>query len=249
MAKTCIIVPAYNEEERLPLSDFEAWYPSHPDIHILFVNDGSTDKTLSILEKHVLKWPENASVFDMPKNGGKAEAVRAGTMHILNKSEFNFVGYLDADLATPLFEVDHLLSYYEVHSHLQMTFGSRFMRIGAKVKRSTIRHYLGRVFATAASMLLQIPVYDTQCGAKTFRSDLAKRIFSEPFISSWLFDVELMARILSWKGKKETLQILLEVPLYEWIDKKGSKIKLKHMLKVPIELFQIWSNYRKKMKP
>ena len=104
------------------------------------------------------------------------------------------------------------------------------MRIGARVKRSTVRHYFGRVFATAASMLLKIPVYDTQCGAKTFRADLAKQIFAEPFISSWLFDVELMARILSLKGKAITLTILLEVPLHEWIDKKGSKIRIKHLL-------------------
>lgn len=249
MAKTCIIVPAYNEEERLPLAEFEAWYPMHPDTHILFVNDGSTDGTLRMLETHVAKWPEHASFYDIPRNAGKAAAVRSGTLHILEKGGFDFVGYLDADLATPLFEVDHLLGYYNAHPQLVMTFGSRFMRIGAKVKRSTVRHYFGRVFATAASVLLGIPVYDTQCGAKTFRAELAQQIFAAPFISSWLFDVELLARILSSMGREQALEMLLEVPLHEWVDKKGSKIRLKHLMQVPFELFQIWYNYRKKMKP
>ena len=84
--------------------------------------------------------------------------------------------------------------------------------------------------------------------SKTFKAELATDIFKAPFISSWLFDVELMARILSMMGRKQALEKLLEVPLHEWIDKKGSKIRMKHLMQVPFELFQIWANYRKKMK-
>ncbi|KAK3287117.1 hypothetical protein CYMTET_5346 [Cymbomonas tetramitiformis] len=87
-----------------------------------------------------------------------------------------------------------------------MVFGARVALLGRYIQRKASRHYLGRIFATLASLVLDVPIYDTQCGAKMFRvtPDL-NTVLSQPFRSRWIFDVELIARFVALRKKSATL--------------------------------------------
>ena len=85
---------------------------------------------------------------------------------------------------------------------------------------------VGRFFATLIGWTIKIPFYDTQCGAKVFSSDVVPTIISTPFVSRWLFDVEIILRLKQLLGKEVT-SLLYEYPISEWNDVKGSKITWK----------------------
>lgn len=130
-----------------------------------------------------------------------------------------------------------------------MAFGSRVKRLGIRLERSGLRHYVGRVFATEASMLLGLPVYDTQCGAKLFKSSLAQEVFREPFQSRWFFDVEIFFRLLAVLGRARVEREIIEVPLDSWIEKGSTKVGWTDFLRAPFELLRIYWFYRKRAKP
>lgn len=238
MSKSCIIVPCYNEAERLSTEAFRSFCSSNKDIVFLFVNDGSTDHTLSILQAFSRELDGKAQVLDLSKNGGKAEAVRQGLRKALD-ADFTWIGYLDADLATPLTELPRMLRLAEENPDCKVILGSRIKRMGARIERNPMRHYIGRVFATAAGTLLKLPVYDTQCGAKLLHRSVLSEVLQQPFTSAWLFDVELLGRIRNHFGTEKTLQICLEMPLLQWEEIGGSKLRLKHFLRLPFELWKV----------
>ena len=105
------------------------------------------------------------------------------------------------------------------------------------------RHYLGRIFATCVSLSLNLPTYDTQCGYKLIKSELAKSIFKDPFVSPWFFDVELLFRIKNSKGADFVKKHVYEFPLFEWEEVEGSKIKLIDYFTVPFQLLKIKRKY------
>ena len=203
-----IVVPCYNEAARLRVADFVA-FARDPETRarLLFVNDGSTDGTLEVLREARKQCPERIEVLNLASNVGKAEAVRLGMRQICGDAAVaaeaarpppSFVGFWDADLATPL---DHVRLFREVfvdRPETDMVFGARVGLLGRDIRRSARRHYVGRVFATLASLALRMPVYDTQCGAKLFRVDGDLRAaLSEPFDTRWVFDCELIGRYAS----------------------------------------------------
>jgi len=238
MSKACIIVPCYNEELRLEVEPFLDFADGHPDIHFLFVDDGSKDQTTNVLAK-LCKQSNQLNYITLEENVGKAEAVRKG---ILKCSEnYSIVGYLDADLATPLEEMIRLLHIFESRN-TKFLLASRVKRLGTKINRKPLRHILGRIFATLTSLLVELPVYDSQCGAKWINSEVALTIFKEPFISKWLFDVELLFRMK--KYLPSDVPNILEVPLYYWIEKGESKIKFTDTFNFPIELLRIALKYK-----
>jgi len=248
MLKTCIILPCYNEEKRLCLRYFQTFYqqPLSELIDLYFVNDGSTDSTLNVLRRIRRINEDQINIYDMPENAGKAEAIRKVVLKVADDAAYGCIGYFDGDLSTPLEEAFLLLEHLNKNKNFQAAFGSRIKRLGASITRYIPRHYLGRVFATAASMLLNLPVYDTQCGAKLFEKELARRIFREKFISRWLFDIELFARIIELFGIEETKKMMIEVPLNRWVDHGDSKITAKDILKVPFEFLRIGVRYKTK---
>lgn len=240
--KLIIIVPCYNEEDRLPQQDFLDFISAN-DIHFCFVNDGSSDRTIDVLQKLKGAFSDKISIIDYANNVGKAEAIRKGIHSIVPQNKYEYIGYFDADLATPLKEIRLLLNSLVLSESYEFAFGARVLRLGSIIKRSSVRHYLSRLFATFASMILKLPVYDTQCGAKIFKIKLAKRIFRDPFITNWLFDIELFART---KNLRKGIQPFIEIPLSQWIEKRGSKIKLRDFFMVPLELIKIRNHYSKK---
>jgi hypothetical protein len=171
---------------------------------------------------------------------GKAEAVRRGMNHALTLGA-KVVGYLDADFATPAKDMLALLNKLEANE-VKVCLGSRWLHLGAKIDRTAFRHYGGRVFATIASSVLKLNIYDTQCGAKAFCvSEVLVRSISEPFLSRWAFDVELIGRLLNDASEdaRYTEQDFIEIPLQTWRDIRGSKIRIADMVTATFELLLI----------
>ncbi|HNW97944.1 MAG TPA: glycosyltransferase family 2 protein [Bacteroidales bacterium] len=244
MNSCCIIVPCYNEEKRLPIIDFENFISNNENFILLFVNDGSSDNTQEVIDSLAKKNPEKIFSYKLEKNSGKAEAVRQGFIYAIENINSDYFSYLDADLATPLIEIKRLHSIINKNPNWQLIFGSRFKRLGVTINRKIYRHYLGRVIATFISMILKLPIYDTQCGAKIFSKELASSLFQLEFISRWLFDVEIFARIIKQKGREAIYNIAFEEPLQEWVEVSGSKINFLDMIKIPIELIRIKFKYK-----
>jgi len=244
--ETGVVVPCYNEARRLPAEKFKAFCRERPWVHFCFVNDGSSDGTLDVLRKIKNDFPKQVSVDDLGENRGKGEAVRAGVKQLCKAGGFAFIGYWDADLSTPLDEIPRFLDVAREHPGVEFLCGSRIRRMGAVVERKPHRHYLGRVFATATSLLLHLGVYDTQCGAKLFTAKLAERIFDEPFLSWWFFDVELFARTIAMVGLEEAQRAIFEVPVREWREREGSKRTPLTYLRAPVDLLRIHGHYKLK---
>ena len=244
MKKVCIIIPCYNEEKRLPLEEYESFLGKNKNIFICFVNDGSTDGTFAVLRALCNKYINKAHLVSYPKNAGKAEAVRRGIHFCNNELDFEYIGYFDADLSTPLDACFKLKSY--LSDEIKFVFGSRIMRIGSVIERSFKRHLIGRIIATLISNMLKMKVYDTQCGSKLFSKDLSLYLFKDPFISKWLFDVEIFFRIIKKYGMEGALRKMIEIPLERWIDKGPSKVKMTYFFKLWLDLYAINKKYRKK---
>ena len=247
MSRTCIAIPCYNEETRLPVGEFEEYFASHKDVDFCFVNDGSTDDTIMVLTRLCKGWEERMAIVSLQKNSGKAEAVRAGIIHALSLKKYHKVGFWDADLATPLEEIDYLSEFMDKNESFAFAFGSRIKTLGVLIERKLLRHYFGRVFATFASGVVRLPVYDTQCGAKLMKSEVAKKVFDRSFSSKWLFDIEIFARMIEIYGHNEAEKMMVEVPLRKWIDKGNSRITMTYLLKMPFELFSIYRSHRKNL--
>ena len=239
-----LIIPCYNEADRLNQTAFVEFSQQNPDIGFLFVNDGSTDTTSVMIAAMIMQAGKQIKLLDLPGNVGKAEAVRQGILLTLRENPPEYVGYWDADLATPLDAVHDLRRAAATTPKKRFVCGSRVRRMGASIERQCLRHYFGRVVATAASTILDLPFYDTQCGAKLIESELAALIFRQPFISRWLFDLELIARIIEAFGHPEACRTILEVPLREWKDIGESKIKFSYLPRIPYELYLIRQAYR-----
>ncbi len=223
----CLVVPCYNEAHRLDIKSFREFVARKNNVRLLFVDDGSRDNTLAVLEQLRKSCPDRIDVLALKQNSGKAEAVRRGILHALDALPLRAVGFWDADLATPLTTVDSFSEILDGYPEIEMVLGARVKLLGRHVERRLIRHYLGRVFATAASTVLKLPIYDTQCGAKLFRVRAETRpIFEPPFLSRWVFDVEIIARylILFRNENRNAESAIYEYPLETWVDVAGSKV-------------------------
>jgi dolichyl-phosphate beta-glucosyltransferase len=159
VSRIALVVPCYNEEKRLDAGVLRgATLPGH-DLELVLVDDGSRDGTRAVLESIARDRP-GTHVLALEKNSGKAEAVRRGVLDALGR-EPDAVGFWDADLATPLSELPAFVDVLEEHPHVDIVIGSRVKLMGRVIERQTWRHYAGRLFATAASVALDLPVYDT----------------------------------------------------------------------------------------
>ena len=241
MPKTCIVVPCYNEAGRLKVGEFLERTRRETDLHFLFVNDGSTDGTRELLVRLSQACPERIRSIDLERNGGKAEAVRRGILESLEPG-YDVIGYWDADLATPLDAIPVFCRILEDRG-ADAVIGSRVRLLGRHIRRRPLRHYLGRLFATCASLAIGLPVYDTQCGAKIFRNtERLRQVFRSPFRVKWTFDVEILARFLLLErifGGPATRDRFVEYPLERWDDVPGSKLKGRDFFRGAWEILKI----------
>jgi glycosyltransferase involved in cell wall biosynthesis len=212
---TTVVVPCFNEAGRIDLAAFSS-LADRGDLGLVFVDDGSTDATFEVLRR--LHQP-TVEVIRFESNRGKAEAVRCGLQRAI-ESGADRVAYYDADLASPPAELIRLLGALD--GEVDVVLGSRVALLGHHIRRRATRHYLGRVFATFASLVLRIPVYDTQCGLKTFRvTDSLRAAVAEPFGTRWAFDVELLQRLIDGGTPVDRI---VEIPLNDWRDVAGSHV-------------------------
>jgi glycosyltransferase involved in cell wall biosynthesis len=244
--RVTIVVPAYNEAERLDPGAFLQFAAERDWLQFLFVDDGSNDGSRDLFGNMERECPAQIRTLGFTENQGKAEAVRRGLLLAL-EAKADLVGFWDADLATPLGEIDGFVSRFDSNPDLEMVLGSRVRLLGADIERDTARHYFGRVAATLASAVLGLAVYDTQCGAKLFRVNQTLRsIFSEPFLTRWIFDIEILARWLELRAadRGRVARIIQEVPVRSWCDVSGSRLKLRDFARVPLDLWKIHRRYR-----
>ena len=238
----CVIVPCYNEANRFPEEQFKQFLSSYPKVQLIFVNDGSSDNTLSLLTALAAAFPQQVETLSLLKNQGKAVAVQEGMLHALKQSSSDRFAYLDADLSTSLEECTLLAK--KINTATGFVFGSRILKTDNRIERKWYRFFIGRVIATVISKMMGISIYDTQCGCKVFDRELVPIAFEAPFSSRWLFDVEIFFRLINALGKKEMVAQAKEVPLEQWIDTEDSRVKFSYMFQLWLDLAIIYRRYK-----
>ena len=224
------------------MEEYSNFLNTNETVFLCFVNDGSTDNTHSVLSRLKQKHGTQIEILSLEKNSGKAEAVRAGIQHCNQYFDHRNIGYLDADLATTLEEFMTLQDYLD--ERIAFCFGCRILKIGSTIVREKTRFWMGRIVATFISSVLQIRVYDTQCGCKIFTKELSELLFQKEFTSKWLFDVELFYRMILLYGREEAVDKMAEIPLKLWVEKGNSKVKSTYFFKLWYDLYQIKKRYK-----
>jgi glycosyltransferase involved in cell wall biosynthesis len=240
-----IVVPCFNESQRIPTNEFISFLKKDNHTKIVFSDDGSTDNTIQVLKEIQNSNKDKVFIVSSNQNQGKAEAVREGVLFCFrNDLDFDSIAYLDADLSTSLEEC--LFISNEINENILFSFGSRILKIDTNIERKLFRHLTGRIIATIISEMLRITVYDTQCGCKVFKQSLAKEVFREKFISKWLFDVEIFYRIIHLYDRVKIQNISKEIPLKSWIAGAESKVKITYFFRMWFDLFFIYRKYNGK---
>jgi glycosyltransferase involved in cell wall biosynthesis len=252
MRSTVIVVPCWNEARRLPVERFESFLAAEPDVGFVFVDDGSTDATPERLRTLARFASDRVRVLTLVANQGKAEAVRRGMLEALG-GDPSWVGFWDADLSTPLPVILDFRRLLEARPELELVMGARVRLLGRAIRRSALRHYLGRLSATWIALTLGLRVYDTQCGAKLFRNGpRLGPLFREPFLARWLFDVEILARRIALErrhGAPPAEASVFEYPVAEWADVGGSKLHAVAYLRAAFDLLRIRRRYLRRRQP
>jgi glycosyltransferase involved in cell wall biosynthesis len=237
MQKTAIIIPCYNEEKRIK-KELVVSLLTQCDVDIYLANDGSTDGTIKVLEDIAADYKERCIVIDYKQNRGKAATIYNAANELLNSNLYSHIGYFDADFSTPVPEMLKMLKELNRKPEFFIT-GCRVKLLNTNINRKLYRHIIGRVIVTLINLRFKLGVYDTQCGAKIFPVTIAKTAFSKPFLTSWLFDMEIFIRLknnnLMYNGR--------EFPLRTWTDVEGSKLGWKTAFKILKEMYILTSNY------
>lgn len=211
-----VVIPAYNEESRIPptLEKVHAYCKEKfREFEILVVDDGSLDKTVSVV-KNIGMHLDHINLIHYPQNAGKGHAVRKGVL----SSRGNLLLICDADLSTPIEELEKLVHF--IHSDYDIAIGSRGLRDSCIVQRQPwYREGMGKTFNLFVRILAIGGIKDTQCGFKLFRGDVARAIFSKAGINGFSFDVEVL-----YLAKKAG-HTIKEVPV-RWINSPFSRVVL-----------------------
>ena len=238
--RTTIVIPCYNEANRLHLEVFLNFARQKPKVSFVFVDDGSQDLTISLLCGAMAAMPKQVDVLMMARNAGKAEAVRHGLQFAANRGD-KYIAFLDADLATPINAINDFISVADRLDNIDVVFGSRAGGLGRRVYRDLHRKIISLVCASMGRLATGLPLKDTQCGAKLFRNTPhLKNCLEAPFTAGWLFDVELFLRISNpSRGKRKNF---FEYPVLEWTEIPGSNIKLSDVIKGGISMTSLILN-------
>ena len=237
MKKIAVIVPFYNEEKRIQLNSINELM-SISDVHVFLANDGSTDNTIDILKKINNQYPENSTLFDYLKNQGKANTIYKSILKVSELNSYDYIGYLDADFSTPVKEYVKIIEEIKLNKK-QLIFASRIKLLNSSIIRKWYRHYIGRIIITLINSKFHLGIYDTQCGAKIFSKTIIEVAFQKPFLTAWLFDIEMFIRL-----KEQNLLVKAqEYPIENWKDVDGSKLGFTSVIKIFKEIYILFKNY------
>lgn len=240
--KTGIIIPCYNEEKRLNVEAFIEFIKSHNQYHLCFVNDGSKDNTMKVLERIQEKASRGVSIVDVKKNAGKAAAVRSGARYLYNRQDIEYIGFIDADLSTDFNNFKKLVATLRKDDNLSFVYGSRGKGEG-QIERNVFRNLFSKIVKMIVFLILGLPIEDTQCGAKVFKRDIIPVAYNKVFLTRWLFDVEIFIRLKKHFGSQDVMNHIYEQPLERWVHVDDSKLGMKDALQIPYKLVSIWFSY------
>ena len=217
MPKLTLVIPAYNEARRLGGTlDAVAAYLAQTgiDANVIVVDDGSTDGTADVAADHVVS-DHPVDVITLPGQRGKGAAVRAGML----AADADVIGFVDADLSTPLDELPRVLEAFE-HGH-DVAIGSRALSRSRLLRaQSPARRVSAWIFRGLAPITAGLHGFsDSQCGFKFFRRDVAKELFGATVVERWVFDVEVL-RLAVHRGYR-----VAQIPV-AWRDHPGSRLRL-----------------------
>lgn len=238
-----VVIPCYNEEERLLGEEFKSFVHKNLGYHLCFVNDGSKDNTLAVLEELRKGKEDYISIYNCEKNGGKAEAVRLGMLHLASQNQYDYIGFLDADLSTNFDDFQDLVTTIST-SKFQIVSGSRMSRMGADITKESARAIISKTINFIIRKTLGMEINDTQCGAKVMTKEIVENTFQNKFMTKWLFDVEIFMRMKKAYGSQKAQELICEQPLKRWIHADGSKLSMKDSVKIVGQIGQIALHYR-----
>jgi CheY-like chemotaxis protein len=238
-----VVIPCYNEEKRLASDEFKQFVNSNLGYHLCFVNDGSEDNTLDVLHKLKKGSEGRISIYNCKENFGKAEAVRLGMLHLSKQQQFDYIGFLDADLSTNFEDFDALVDTIEA-SNFKIVSGSRITRMGAEIKKESARAIISNAINFIIRKTLGMDFKDTQCGAKIMTIDVIEDTFQTKFLTRWLFDVEIFMRMRKKYGLEKAKTLFCEKPLNRWVHKDGSKVSYNDSFKILSQIVQIAFHYK-----
>ena len=235
MDSISIVIPAYNEQKRLPgtleaVTDYLA-RSAYRFREVIVVDDGSSDGTAEVVQRFAAAHGE-ARLLRNPGNLCKGYSVRHGML----EARGDWVLFSDAYLSAPIEELAKLAAAAAAND-AAVAVGSRALdRSLIEIHQSIFREYAGRVFNLLMRLLTGLSLWDTQCGFKLFRRDAAREIFRRQRIERFGFDAEVLfiARLLKFK--------MVEVPV-RWSHSEGTKVSMMgDSLNMFLDLFRIRRN-------
>ena len=229
-----IVIPAYNEEKRLPTSlaqIVEFVEKQEYSVEVIVVNNNSRDRT-SEIARTFAETHDYLRVLDEPRQG-KGAAVKTG----MEAGEGAYLFICDADLSMPIAEVSKFLP--PERDDYDVAIASREAPGARRVGEPEYRHLMGRVFNFIVRVLAIPRIHDTQCGFKCFRRDVAKDVFRFQTIDGWAFDVEVLFIALK-RGYK-----LIEVPI-TWYYMPQSRVSpIRDSISMVVEVLRVrWNGWR-----
>jgi len=225
-----IVIPCFNENERLPpalRSALNQLGPLVPSSEVILVDDGSTDETFSAMCRLLCEYPA-VRPLRLKENRGKGAAAAHGVAH----SKGHLVLVSDADFSTPIEELQRLEA--ALAAGADIAIGSRAKRGAREVDQPAHRVVMGKSFNLLVQALVLPGVWDTQCGFKLFRGDVARHLFGQLKTTGFAFDVEILclARRAGYRVD--------EVPV-RWINSDSSRVvPIRHSIQMLRDLARIW---------
>lgn len=216
MAQVSVIIPAYNEERRLPAtleSAYKFLTAAGRTFEIVVVDDGSLDNTAAVVEEYA-RTHENVRLISYSPNRGKGHAIRVGML----ASKGDLLLFDDADGSSPISELTKLAA--AIDSGADLAIGSRAKPdTDRTVKALAHRKYIGNTFNMIVQFLLLPGLYDTQCGFKMFKRAVAHDLFSVAHVDGYAFDVEVLfiARLRGYRVSEVAIN---------WSNVEGSKVNV-----------------------